>query len=55
MVAKSTSWAGVEFEFLKGETTLDDWGKTPNLEDEGVLPREHSTMIFVECSVSSAL
>ena len=55
MVTKSTLWAGVEFEFLKGETTLDDWGKTPNLEDEGVLPRDHSTLIFVECSVSSAL
>ena len=55
MIAKSALWAGVEFEFLKGETTLVDWGKTPNLEDEGVLPRDHSTLIFVECSVSSAL
>ena len=55
MVAKSTLCAGVEFEFLEGETTLDDWGKTPNLEVEGVLPREHSTLISVECSVSSAL
>ena len=55
MVAKSTLWAGVEFEFLKGETTLDDWGKTPNFGVEGVLPRGHSTLIFVECSVSSAL
>ena len=45
----------MDFESLKGKTTLDDWGKTPNLEDEGVLPRDHSTLIFVECSVSSAL
>ena len=48
MVTKSTLWAGVDFEFLKGETTLDDGGKSPNREVEGVLPRGHSTLISVE-------
>ena len=55
MVTKPTLWAGMDLEFLKGEPTLDDWGKSPNLEVEGVLPRGHSMLIFVECSVSSAL
>ena len=55
MVTKSKLWVGLDFEFLKGAPTLDDWGKSPNLEVEGVLPRGHSMLIFVECSVSSAL